>query len=782
MRTTQAARLARWSGAIALLLAIAVSGVYAHRAWQARLAHLAMHLSVPTAVQQQTAAFALSKVTGDRTEYTVRASHAIEFREGGRSVLQDVWVTAYGEDGRRFDNLHTRACDYEQAAGDIVCGGDVQMDLQSAEDARLHPSTPAREDPLAQIVHIDTRGVSFNKGTGLATSAEPVTFHFPHGEGRAVGFRYDAEKGELSLLGGVSVTLRGAMAGDPAIDDPLILTSGSLAYDRDQRVIHFIGAVKANRGLPELTAGKLDLALDSSMRAQRLVAQEQPLLRDKVRGEPLLISADQFSADLLPQGAIGKIHAVGNVRAETHGTSGENQLKSDRAEIAMAGNSNQPRRLVATGNVTMAAVRPGGLHENLASMTLEIDFTTDGKRGQAHMASATTPAGTVDWEAPVQGENRGMTQHVHLASQHWDASFGAENELQQLHGIGGAQFERRVDAQAAVTGTSENMVVRFAPTGDWSTIDQTGDVRLREPDRTARANTAHYDHAADTAALSGAVQLSDSNSVTTAENATIHQSSGELHAEGRLSTIEIASAAGGTDFAPGPARITSDRLDANTAKGMANYSGHARLWQGDSVVEAESIELDRAKSVLTANDHVRAVFPEASAESKAVAGKPATTKSVLWHAEAAHMTYTEGRCQLDTNVTAHSDQGSIRSDKMDLFFTPAESSHAGEVMRPVVSKSSAVSGMAEGTGRQLTRAVGFGNVEVAQQDRRGNSARADYTAADGKFVLSGGSPVVHDGSGNSVAGRQLTLFLADDTIVVDSAEGLRTLTLHPVGK
>src|SRR5689334_22302336 len=105
MRTTQAARLARWSGAIALLLAAVVSAVYAHRAWQAHLAHLAMRLSVPTAVQQQTAAFALSKVTGDHTEYTLRASHATEFREGGRSVLQDVWVTAYGEDGQRFDNL-----------------------------------------------------------------------------------------------------------------------------------------------------------------------------------------------------------------------------------------------------------------------------------------------------------------------------------------------------------------------------------------------------------------------------------------------------------------------------------------------------------------------------------------------------------------------------------------------------------------------------------------------------------------------------------------------------
>src|SRR5579871_301085 len=309
MRTKQAARYARWSGAVALLLAMAVSGVYARRAWQAHLAHLMMHLSVPATVQNQTASFALSKVDGDRTEYTVRASHATEFSEGGRSLLQDVWVTAYGQDGQRFDNLHTRACDYMQKTGDIICGGNVQIELQSAEDAKLHPSTPAGEDLRAQILHIDTRGVSFNRGTGVATSEEPVTFHFPEGEGRAVGFRYDAGKGELQLLSSVNVTLRGAMPGDSAPDDPLCVTSSSLTYDRHGRVIHFVGAVKASRGVPELTAGMLDVQLNDQMHAQRIVADEHPLLRDTLRGGPLLISADQFFAEVLPQGAIGKIRA-----------------------------------------------------------------------------------------------------------------------------------------------------------------------------------------------------------------------------------------------------------------------------------------------------------------------------------------------------------------------------------------------------------------------------------------------------------------------------------------
>jgi hypothetical protein len=151
------------------------------------------------------------------------------------------------------------------------------------------------------------------------------------------------------------------------------------------------------------------------------------------------------------------------------------------------------------------------------------------------------------------------------------------------------------------------------------------------------------------------------------------------------------------------------------------------------------------------------------------------------------MTYSsdEGRAHLEKSVFAHSEEGSIRSDAMDLFFSLPESAQRGAVpvsIAATAANRSAGPGSRVAAGRQLIRAVGLGNVEVSQQDRQGVSSRADYTAADGKFLLSGGSPMVRDNSGNSVTGRQLTLFYADDTIVVDSAEGLRTLTLHRVGK
>jgi lipopolysaccharide export system protein LptA len=791
MRTSQAARYARWSAAVALLLATVVSGVYARRAWQAHLAQLTMRPSVPSSVQQQTAAFSLSKVTGDHTEFTVRASHATEFTEGGRSLLQDVWFTAYGQDGQRFDNLHTRSCDYLERTGDITCGGNVQIDLESAEDAKLHPSTALRADPSAQVVHIDTSGVSFNRATGLATTEQPVTFHFPQGEGHAIGFRYDSEGGELRLIRSVEMTLHGVgMPGAPASAEPLQVSSSGMTYDREQRVIHFLGPVEAHRGMPELAAGTLDVELDANMHAQKIVAGDHPVLSDSAHGEPTSISADELSAVLFPDGSLEEMTGAGNVHAVARRATGEDHLEADHAELEMVEHTNQLRQLTATGSVTAAATRPGGLRQNLASSTLQIDFAADSK-GQAHVLRATTPSGALDWEGPAEVAGRQVTQRVHMTSQHWEATFGGENQIEQLRGTGDARLERRIGNAPPETGSSRDLLARFSPDGDWSTVDQSGDVTLREPDRNARAEAAHYDRLADTVALSGSVELSSADSITTAQSATLHQTANEFHAQGRVATIELASSASAADFAPGPARISADRLDANTATGHAVYSGSARLWQGDSVVEAESIELDRATRVLTANGRVRAIFPQAQLappSGQSVAAKstarPSASPIDYWHAEAGRMTYAsdEGRAHLEKSVVAHSEEGSIHSDAMDLFFSPAVSAPPGPAPVAVAASRGAAPGSSGAAGRQLVRAVGLGNVQVNQLDRRGTSSRADYTAADGKFVLSGGSPIVHDTSGNSVTGRQLTLFYADDTIVIDSADGLRTLTLHRVGK
>jgi hypothetical protein len=46
--------------------------------------------------------------------------------------------------------------------------------------------------------------------------------------------------------------------------------------------------------------------------------------------------------------------------------------------------------------------------------------------------------------------------------------------------------------------------------------------------------------------------------------------------------------------------------------------------------------------------------------------------------------------------------------------------------------------------------------------------------------MSGGNPTIFDSAEGTTTGHQLTFFLADDTIIVDSETGSRTLTKHRV--
>jgi lipopolysaccharide export system protein LptA len=272
------------------------------------------------------------------------------------------------------------------------------------------------------------------------------------------------------------------------------------------------------------------------------------------------------------------------------------------------------------------------------------------------------------------------------------------------------------------------------------------------------------ERATDNVTLTGSAVLADPLTRTTARSVSFNQHTGEVRAEGDVRSSSLPAGRNAiTTFAPQPAHISSDRLLANSTNGRAVYSGHARLWQGDAVIEADSIELVRDARLLTARGNVLAVFPQAP-------GSPIRTpvptgaegaEPDLWRVRAGTLTYwsSQARAQLEQNVSAQSRYGLISSQTLELFFSSAE-----------------------GRAQQLTRALASGNVSVRQGERRGTAERAEYAAAEGKFILSGGHPALYDASRGTTTGRQLTFFFADDRIVVDSEEGSRTLTRHRVEK
>jgi lipopolysaccharide export system protein LptA len=163
-------------------------------------------------------------------------------------------------------------------------------------------------------------------------------------------------------------------------------------------------------------------------------------------------------------------------------------------------------------------------------------------------------------------------------------------------------------------------------------------------------------------------------------------------------------------------------------------------------------------------------------------GHAGPSKPEYWHAEGNRLTYLsdENRGRMEENVHTHSDEGAMTGDAVDFFFAPAGNPATPDAN--ALGKQAQGPAKGPGTGQQLVRASAFGRVKVEQQGRHGNGDRADYTAENGKIVLSGGSPTVYDASGNATHGRQLTFFFGDDSIDIDSAEGSRTLTLHQVEK
>jgi lipopolysaccharide export system protein LptA len=338
-------------------------------------------------------------------------------------------------------------------------------------------------------------------------------------------------------------------------------------------------------------------------------------------------------------------------------------------------------------------------------------------------------------------------------------------------------MERAAGDKPSQTARAQSGTAQLLASGGWLQMDLQGNVKLKEGDRSGQADHATFVRATETALLTGKALARDAAGETQAPRIAFAQSTGEIRAEGGVRSTEFPAKGSGAQLAAVPANISADTLQGNSKTGRALYTGHARLWQGDSVMEADSIELLRAARVMNASGGVRAVFPQATGQTPArtAAVEAGPKKPRLWHVTAGTLTYrdAQGRAHLEKNVVAQSAEQTMRAAVVDLDFTRAEKPD------PHGTAGSAPASPAAGA-QQISKAVGTGGVIVEEGTRKATADRGEYSAVDGKFVMSGGNPTIFDAAEGTTTGHQLTFFLADDTIIVDSEKGSRTLTKHRV--
>lgn len=764
MKTSEAAKYARWAATTAVLLGLLVVGVYAWQRWQLTQAQKDAPPPVPVEVQRKSEAFSYSRVEGQRTLFTIRASQVSELREGGQSLLQDVWITIYGRSGQRSDNIHASQCDYLPADGRITCAGDVQIDLESAGEARANPGQRA--------IRIRTGNVWFLRETGVAGTNQPVEFQFEHGHGRAVGVRYSTESAVVRLEREVQMTL--ASKGPPGAE-PVTLTASAMEYRRAASAMQLLGPVRAYQGLRELTASSMTLQFDSAMRAQRLTANgargdARPQLKwIEPGGAEQQLVADEFAASFLPDGRVARITAQGSVQGQALRGARMDRLAAQQATLELEG-QNEPRRLEARGAVRLES-REGHQVRVLQSDALQLDFAA--VRGRRTLARAQT----LD-SASV--ELRDSAEETLLRAARLAGEFASDQRLRRLLGSGGVEIVRRPAGGAEQRTTSQEFAVEFGAGGQWTRAQQSGRVRFREGERMVEAERASMVRATDTLTMEGPATVADAISRTTAARIEINQRTGEALAAGNVRTSYLQGAEGAASSAPvpnlasEPAHITAGQLHVSrpaSAPGSppskARYSRQARLWQGDAVIEAERMELERNAQRLDAIGKVRGVFPEAAMGGDPPArsgdqqgGTVGRERNGVVRFAAGRLTYwgAEGRARLEEAVTVESSATRLAAREITLAFTSVH----GE--------------------QRVTSAQGAGGCTVRQGERRGTAEQCTYDSAAGKFVLSGGQPALSDPVLGITTGRQLTFFLADDRILVESAEGTRTVTRHRVEK
>src|SRR5271157_1225906 len=308
-------RLRRWFALGAILMIATVAGMYFYARLSLRKAVHSVPAKLGLGIQQTAEGFSISKSVEGRTLFTVSASKAVQFQEGGRAELHNVKIVIYGKDASRFDRITGDDFEYDPGSGNVNTKGTVLIDLEANPEGMRHfDQTPPAQ--TREPIHLETNGLVFNKNTGDASATGKVVFQTPQASGSAVGIRYVAKTGTMNLLSAVTLTVNRP--------HPVDLNAAHGVISKQPRQV--------------------------VLTAVRMTREQQQM------------QADQATFFLRGDNTVDRILAAGDVETELHGRSSSNSkvsnsethARSDRAELFLTGARNLLTTAILSGNVQLA--------------------------------------------------------------------------------------------------------------------------------------------------------------------------------------------------------------------------------------------------------------------------------------------------------------------------------------------------------------------------------------------------------------------------------------------
>ena len=752
MQVISIPRLRRWFVLAAIAVCMVVAGVYLHRRRQVRevLKHIPGKMNVE--IQQTAEGFKVSKSEGGRTIFTIQAKKVVQFKVGGRAELSNVTITLYGRDSSRYDQIYGDDFAYDPKSGDVTAKGEVRIDLEANPEGLLKPDQSA-PTALKNPIHLLTRDLMFNQKTGNAFTNAKVELRMPQASGSAIGVRYTADDNVLTLESQVDLALAGSG------QTKLTATRGVISKTPRQVVLESAQIIHAPQ---QIRAQRATLYLRDDNTVDHVLASDG-LEADLQGDSPMHARAAQgvFNVNQAQDG-LSLAVLTGNVELESAGER-PSHASAGRVVVDFAAR-NLVRKIRAEDNVKMVELpapgqaKPAANAQRVEISASAIEFVL--AKGK-HLDHAETSGTAQIAILPAASDGSRTT----VTAGKFDARFDRRSRLTSLHGEPETRIVNFTPGEPDRSSTSQILDVIFRPAGGIDSIMQQGNVAYADGERRAQANLARYTPADRMIELTGSPRITDKGLTTTARVVRMNRGTGDAAAEGEVKSTynDLREQPSGALLASSsPIHITARSMTVHRTTSVATYSGEARIWQDANVVQAPSLQFDRDHRSVVAQGNGEPVSTVlVQVDRKGNATPVSVTSSRLTYTDDQHRAHFEG------GVIVRGADATITADQLDAFMVPRSQASANQSFK--------------GQG-QLDRIVAEGNVSIQEPARRAQGGKLEYTVAEDKFVLTGGSPSIFDAEHGKISGDSLTFYKRDDRVLVEGKDTSPTVTQTRVAR
>ena len=688
-----------------------------------------------------------------RTICRITAKDARQVKDSNHVELEQVELRMPSMHADNYNLVHSAHAEYNQSQKRLYSDGAVDITL----------AVPNEGQPKHTLVSIHSSGVTFDSGTGKATTDRPAIFKFENGDGKAVGASYDPSTRELFLNS--QAELHWNPPGPHA--KPMKIEAGQVIYRENLAGIWLTPWARLTRDNTVVEGGETIIALqDGSIHH---VETQKAHGTDAYPNRKLQYGADRLTVDYGDTGQVEKITGEGNARLVSDSEGSQVTATGDRVDLQFADYNGE-------STLTLALVSGHGFLESKPLATPGHDPAETRILRSEIIQMKMRPGGReiagLETHAPSELEflpNHAGQRHRKFIGERMWINYGAQNRIQSFSAVNCRTVSDPTPEELAKKGpvtttVSKNVSAAFdSKTSQLTRMEQWEDFSYESGDRKARADRGILEQVENRITLDKHARMWDSTGNTIADRIVLDEKSGNFTAEGHVNTSRLpdqqkkksdSAMLSGDEPMQAVARTMSS---ANHNK-LVKYDGDAVLWQGVNRIQADHVEIDREKRSIIADGHVITQSREENkADETAPAPGPAKpadpAPAIFTLVKAPHMVYT------DEDRLAHYSGGVLLN-------------RAGLQMKANDLRSWLAE---EGADNRLQKAFADGAVQIVQtgpiRTRTGASDHAEYYTNEEKIVLRGGDPTMNDSLRGNTRGAELTYYSNDDRLLVKGSDG-----------